>query len=242
MFTVALVGADGSGKTTVARRLEQELPETIRYMYMGFSPLASNVALPTTRLISQVKRWLGKGGDTSGPPDPTKVLQRSSNDNPARRLAGGLKAGLRLANRLAEEWYRQGIIWYLHRRGFIVLSDRHFYSDYYAHDVANDDPHQPLDSRIHGYVLRHLYPRPDLIIFLDAPASVLYERKGEGTIELLERRRQEYLQLRHEVRRFVSVNAEQPLDKVCADVQTAIEAFAESWSAAPAGSTASNKP
>jgi thymidylate kinase len=228
-FTIALVGADGSGKTTIARQLEKELPETIKYIYMGFSPLSSNFALPTTRFISWLKRLMGQDGDTSGPPDPTKKRRRSK--NPVKRLASGVKGSLRLANRLAEEWFRQAVVWYYHHLGFIIVADRHFFSDYYAHDIDNDDPERPLTSRIHGFFLGRLYPRPDLIIFLDARAEVLFERKGEGSIELLEMRRQEYLRLRDQVRSFVTVDAEQPLDKVTADVLAAIEEFRIDWAA-----------
>jgi thymidylate kinase len=223
MFTTALIGADGSGKTTIARQLERELPLKIKYIYMGFSPLSSNVALPTTRLISSVKKLLGKEGDTSGPPDPTK--KRPRHNNPLKRAFSHVKAGFRLSNRLAEEWYRQIIIWYYHYLGYIVLTDRHFFSDYYAHDIANDDSDRPLSSRIHGYLLDRFYPRPDLIIFLDAPADVLFGRKGEGNINLLKLRRQEYLQLQDQVRRFVTIDAQQPLAKVMTDVLEVIEAF-----------------
>lgn len=223
MFTTALIGADGSGKTTIARQLEKDLPLSIKYIYMGFSPLSSNVALPTTHLISWVKRRMGKEGDASGPPDPTKRRPRSN--NPFKRTASSIKAGLRLAYRLSEEWYRQLVVWYFRYLGYVVLTDRHFFSDYYAHDIANNDPDRPLTSRIHGFFLNHFYPRPDLIIFLDAPAEVLFARKGEGNIELLEMRRQEYLQLRDQVQRFVTVNAEQPLSTVTAEVIEAIEAF-----------------
>jgi thymidylate kinase len=62
--------------------------------------------------------------------------------------------------------------------------------------------------------LRRFYPRPDLIICLDAPAEVLFARKGEGTPELLERRRQEYLQLRQVAPHFVIVDATQTEEEV----------------------------
>jgi thymidylate kinase len=223
MFTIALIGADGSGKTTITRQIERDLPLSIKYIYMGFSPLSSNVALPTTRLISWMKQLFGKGGDTGGPPDPTRKRPRSN--NPLKRLASAIKAVLRLANRLAEEWFRQAVVWYYRYLGYIVLTDRHFFSDYYAHDIANNDPDRSFTSRLHGFVLGRFYPRPDLIIFLDAPAEVLFARKGEGSIELLEMRRQEYLQLQEQVGRFVIVNADRPLPEVTADVLAAIEEF-----------------
>jgi thymidylate kinase len=71
-----------------------------------------------------------------------------------------------------------------------------------------------------------------LVIFLDAQPQVLLSRKGEGTIELLELRRREYLQLDNEVRRFVTVNAEQPLDTVTAEVVAVIGEFQKLWSGA----------
>ena len=44
-------------------------------------------------------------------------------------------------------------------------------------------------------MLNYIFPKPDLVICLDAPGEVLFSRKAEGTIELLEQRRQEYLQV-----------------------------------------------
>ncbi|MGH3091699.1 MAG: hypothetical protein ACRDOG_05135, partial [Gaiellaceae bacterium] len=55
-FTVALIGPDGAGKTTVARRLEGSLEGPVKYLYMGVNPDASNHLLPTTRLAHALKR------------------------------------------------------------------------------------------------------------------------------------------------------------------------------------------
>src|SRR5437667_23836 len=50
-FTVALIGPDGAGKTTIGRRLEKSLPLPVRYLYMGVNAEASNALLPTTRVL-----------------------------------------------------------------------------------------------------------------------------------------------------------------------------------------------
>jgi thymidylate kinase len=139
-------------------------------------------------------------------------------------VLGGTRAALRLLNRLAEEWHRQLLAWRHVRRGEVVVFDRHFFADYYSHDVAGGGP-RPITRRIHGFVLQHLYPRPDLVVFLDAPPETLFARKGEGTIEALRRRRQDYLDVAPHCRNFVSVDADRPLDDVTAEVVDIVRAF-----------------
>jgi hypothetical protein len=56
VFTVALIGGDGSGKTTIARKLEQSDRIPAKRLYMGMSAQSSDIALPTTRLVLYVKR------------------------------------------------------------------------------------------------------------------------------------------------------------------------------------------
>ncbi|MDQ4077229.1 MAG: hypothetical protein M3220_13395, partial [Chloroflexota bacterium] len=114
---------------------------------------------------------------------------------------------------------------YYRHRGYIVLFDRHFFADYFAHDIVGEASDRPRSRRIHGYMLQRFYPQPDLVIFLDAPPELLFARKGEGTVALLERRRQEYLQLRDHVRHFCIVDATQPVDEVVRDVASLIQDF-----------------
>ena len=56
MFTVALIGPDGAGKSTVGRELERRLSFPAKYIYMGVNLESSNLVLPTTRLILGIKR------------------------------------------------------------------------------------------------------------------------------------------------------------------------------------------
>jgi len=222
MPTVALVGADGAGKSTVGRRLVTTLSVPVKYLYMGDNPQAADHVLPTKRWLNKLRRGRTDNPRRGGPPDPSRSDPRPS--GALGRLRASAKAALRLTHHLADEWFRQALAWYYQRRGYVVVFDRHFFADYYAHHVA-PAPTVRLSwsNRIHGLVLGHLYPKPDLIICLDAPAEVLYSRKREGTLETLERRRQDYFALQHRVRHFAVVDATRPLDDVAHDVATLIE-------------------
>jgi thymidylate kinase len=220
-FTVALIGPDGAGKTTVARRLEHALPFPVKYVYMGVNPDSSNYLLPTTRAVQAVRRRRGAKADTAGPRD-ARVPERVPPRTTIQRGRRSARSFVRLANRLAEEWSRAAIASAHRRRGSVVVFDRHFFADYYAYDVAAK-PRRTASRRLHGFILSRLYPRPDLVIYLDAPAEILLARKGEGTLESLERRRREYLELGQILQGFAVVDASRPLDAVTRDVAAAIE-------------------
>ncbi len=130
-----------------------------------------------------------------------------------------------MVNQLAEEWYRQLLAWSQMRRGAIVLFDRHFFADYYAYDIAGGTGRSAA-RRIHGFALLHLYPKPDLTIYLDAPAEVLLARKGEGTVESLSRRRTDYLTLSRVTPNFAVVDVVRTPEEVVRDVTEIVQNFA----------------
>lgn len=230
MFSVALIGPDGAGKTTIALRLEKSFPLPVKYLYMGINIESSNVALPTSRFIEYLKhlrrKKFGAAHLRSTSLHHQETLSSSSHQSKKRRIASSLWAGIRLLNRLAEEWYRQALSWSYQRKGRIVIYDRHFQFDFEREGAEGEK--RRLTDRWHRWCLANIYPRPDLVIYLDAPAEVLYARKGEATLQYLESRRQAFLAQGKQISNFVVVDATQPIDFVCHEVTEHIMQFYKS--------------
>ena len=214
MFSVALIGADGAGKSTIARKLESSFQLPARCLYMGINLESTNIALPTSRFVGWIKRCQnGKAAARL-----TKPASRNRSDTRQRKESGKLWAALRLLNRLAEEWYRQLVAWNQQRKGKIVVFDRYFLYDFQYSRTEADGKSRRFTDWFHRWCLAKLYPRPDLVIFLDAPAEVLFARKREGTIQWLESRRQAFLRQGKQIPNFIRIDATQPVETVYADV------------------------
>ena len=225
-FTVALIGPDGVGKTTIARRLEREFPLPLKYLYMGDNVETSNVMLPTTRWWKQRQRRRHNGHPT--PARPAGAAPRRSRPAAARALRWPLHASrksLGFVNRILEESYRELVAHAYFRRGTIVLFDRHFVLDFYHFDIDPQAGQRSLKRRLHGFLLRRLSRVPDLVVCLDAPGEVVFRRKGEFSPEFLEMRRQQYREFEHLVQHFELVNADRDLDVVVEEVARAITRF-----------------
>ncbi len=217
MTDVALIGCDGAGKTTVAKMLLDTMPTTFRYVYMGVNAQSSNVALPTTRIVHALKvRKVREERKQRGEPVDSPVSLHGIEHR--RDSRGKVWAAARLVNRIAEELLRQAISVWHQLRGRVVIYDRHFLFDYGA-----VKPTTRLSDRFHRWFLEKVYPKPDLVLFLDAPSQVLFDRKQEVPVSYLDSRRAAYLIQGEHVDRFELVDATQPLDNVYEEVLGRIE-------------------
>jgi thymidylate kinase len=220
-LSVALVGPDGAGKSTISARLRQAaLPAPVTTIYMGVNLEASSVMLPTTRLLLAVKRARGRRPDLVA--SSLRHIEPDDDQTAPSGRGFPLRSGARMAVWMTEEWFRQLLALGQGLRGRIVVFDRHFFLDYYHADVDSAGRRGPA-RRLHGWMLRRMYPRPDLVIMLDAPAEVLHARKPEATVAWLERRRQQYLELAPLVPQFVVVDVDRPLEAAVSEVVTVIE-------------------
>ena len=127
---------------------------------------------------------------------------------------GKLGASFRLLNRVLEQSYRQTISWIFQIRGYIVLYDRHFFFDSAIDEVTSNKNDYRASSRIHNFLLKYIFPKPDLILFLYAPAKVLFERKGEATLEYLDAKNRKYMNIGNTFNSFIKIDANQPVEKV----------------------------
>ena len=221
MTTVALIGCDGAGKSTIARMLVGSSDIRVRYMYMGVNAQSSNVSLPTTRIVHALKvrgvqkQRKARGESTSEPVSLHGLEHRKD-------ARGRLWAAARLVNRIAEEMLRLAIATSYQLRGYVVVYDRHFLFDYGAGKAP-----ARMSDRIHRWFLEKVYPRPDLVLFLDAPSELLYARKPEVPVSYLDSRREAYLRQGERVERFETVDASQTVDKVFGAVVAHIRRYAE---------------
>jgi thymidylate kinase len=168
-------------------------------------------------------RSLRKAAKESGTVPPKVVSSHDLHYGNAER--GKLWIAARFLNRLAEAWYRQILSLSYQLRGNVVIYDRHFLFE--TAPTVTDSPvtEQPPLDRLEHWIVNHLYPRPSLVIFLDAPPEMLYQRKQEATPAYLERRRRVVLELGKTMPNFVRVDAAQPLEQVVADVSQSIVDF-----------------
>lgn len=221
MFTVAIVGADGAGKTTVARKLPEFCPIPSRYIYMGTNIESSNIALPTSRLFLFLKLLsYRRKARRKGITDPNYISTHHNAHRSVKR--GRIGTTLRFFNRLAEACFRQFVSWVYQARGFVVVYDRHV-----LFNAATSDgkKHRNVSDRAFYRILADFFPQPDLVIFLDAPPEVLFARKGEGTLDYLQRKREACMIQGEKMDNFVKIDATQPLDTVLAEVSREIVAF-----------------
>ncbi len=180
-LSVALLGPDGAGKSSLAQCLVGRSFFPTSVVYMGTGIPGDVMARPAAL------RWM------RGP-----VLFP---------IGGTLVQWDRYLRALGERV-----------RGKMIIFDR------YTEEALLPPPDSdPSWKRLTRGVRRALAcPTPQITIVLDAPGSVMFDRKGEHDGPWLEAQRHRYRALAEHLPGAVIIDAEQPRDAVCAEAMAAI--------------------
>jgi thymidylate kinase len=192
-LTVAVMGPDGAGKSTLVTRLPGALGRPSVVIYMGVNPESTTHCLPTMR-------WAQRRGPATPP----------ATSRPRGRVRSEARAAVTHLHRLADLAYRFAVGRRARRRGAVVIFDR------YVYDARIDVllGQRSLQSRLFARTVLRWFPAPDLLLVLDAPSEVLYARKREHSVAWLDRLRAAYGALVREAPDGAVIDTAQPADRV----------------------------
>ena len=112
-------------------------------------------------------------------------------------------------SRLAVIWCRYFLAQYHLIRGRLVVFDRYIY------DAEVPTPYPlSLADRVGRWIDGRCCPAPDLILLLDAPGSVMHQRKPSYTPETIENWRQHFLRLRQRLPMMQVIDTTRGIDEV----------------------------
>ena len=227
MISVALIGLDGAGKTTVAEVLADGLPFPAERVYMGTNLESSNVLLPTSRLLRFLRRrrLAARLGGNDSAARQARALLSSNRDRGKKR--GTLRAAAGLVMRLAESAYRTIRVGAMKWSGIVVLCDRHLYFENLSRKSPGAVQARNWPDRVFLWCTERVLPRPDLVLFLDVPAEVAHRRKPEMSVEEFDDRRRALCACAAEDTSIIVIDAAQPLETVVRRAAGAIESHIE---------------
>jgi thymidylate kinase len=206
--TVALIGGDGSGKSSVARRLVEDPRFEFTYVYMGPSLSSASHMLPTSRLVLRLKRVRARS---------TPDLEPASDLLESRDRPSSLHRFLaRSVLQFSEVVHREIRVRLLLRRGVDVVFDRHILFEIWP----IPEPATAFERARNTYarLLKATCRHPDRALLLVADPEVMLDRKGETDRAYLERRNNEWLEMAAADPSTSVVDANQAFDDVYVDV------------------------
>src|SRR6266540_1979719 len=182
-LVVAVLGRDGSGKSTFIN----EMANSMRPYFSKTEKFHTFAGLLYRRGIFNRKKG------TFSHSNPHNQKMRSSSTS-------FLKLNLFFAESLFGYWFK---IFPRKARSHFILFDRCFI------DVLADPVRYRIKAnKVYIRVLYYLLPKPDILIILDLPSDVLFQRKQEMNYEMSEKLRHEYLNLHSFLSNSIVINNE----------------------------------
>lgn len=202
---VALMGPDGSGKSTLASIIQEKDFFNSSFVYMG----RDQFVIPTRRIIKRIRRMLGKDNNKGDDHSASSQIETLIH------VQGGYRDILdvfRFFHDLADFYCRYFLYNFLQcRKGFLVINDRYLYDM-----LSGAEKVQKM--RFFQWMIMNFFPRPDYIFLLDAPASKMYARKGEHSIEVLDTMKVNFANLQEQLHNCYSISTDRPPEESASEI------------------------
>ncbi len=221
-ISVALIGGDGAGKSTIARRLVDDPDLDFAYMYMGPSLESASHLLPWSKFALRKKlARLQREAIAAGTGVNGGVVVVNTHSLEQRQTPSSLPRFVaRSANQYIELLYRLAAAANFRRQGHSVVFDRHILYEISAPATVDD-----LAARLRSIYVRLLHrtcPQPDLTLLLLASPEVMLARKGETDLAYLQQRNDGWLEATAGNPSVVRISADGEPDEVYGEVVDAL--------------------
>lgn len=193
---IAILGCDGSGKSTVIKKLTEQL-------------LDQNLSIRIGHWRPRIGGTYAINADKSAAEHPHAAAPRDPISSILKLCWLGLNWWV--------EWLR--VLRRQANTGYLIF-DR-FHTDLLVDPIR----YRYGGSRRLAKVFSRLMPQPDLVIYLDAPPKVLLSRKREVTEEALNIARKSYLKLCAEHDNYHVLDTTESIDVVVSHIRSKVNAY-----------------
>jgi len=157
--------------------------------------------------LNRIKSLLRRGGRRDGPEVAAGVPAAESQPRPHGRA----RLGIYIAYYGIDYLLGHFVIRRLQSLGKLVVFDRYFY-DWFIQSYTEKTP------RILLPLLRFIFPKPDLVVYLYNEPEVIHNRKPELTIEQIAQQEQRLRVVLQGLPRSVTIRTDVPADAIAAEI------------------------
>jgi len=202
---IVFMGADGSGKTTMINTLIDQLQEEDwQYVHLG----NKSQLLPTTRLIHLIRKKNKKN------PITKKSFQENDTVSKSHSLISETKNKILTINYYLEVYIH---IQYLRIKNLFFSKHSRLVIDRYIYDKFYEN--------INRFSVFKFFPKPNLIVLMDAPINILLSRKSEhnrNTIEDFKKRYNNFL-LKQRYSKAIKIDSSTPISDGVSKIKKVID-------------------